>query len=183
MNNYIWPDCVGLGQFFGLRGRASNLVSGNTSTYTKEMFFEDFPQFTKLVENQTPTDPPTYTQVSLLPESMLNTFIIMANAAILEKRWFEKWRYAMGLFIAHYSAMYLSSYRPAEENTTPSDASSSGAVVGVVQSASLGDASVSYDVSAISTATDKWGAWNSTTYGQTLVTEARLIAAGGTYVI
>lgn len=182
--NNVWPNTApSLGQFFGLRAQASNLVCPNTSTYTEQMFFEDFPQFTKLVKDEPATDPATYHQEGLIPTPMLDIFIAMANAAVLEKRWFSAWRYAMGLFVAHYSTLYLQSYIPASETSVAADAAGSGAVIGVVKSATLGDSSVSYDTSAITAATEDWGAWNATTYGQQLVTMARLTAMGGTYVI
>lgn len=169
---------MNLGQFFGLVGSASNIVGENVSVYTNEMFLKDFPQFSKKIANAADGEPDYET---LIPINMLDMFIVMANAAIQEKRWFEKWRWAMGLYIAHYSTLYLKSY--SEGSSTPQQAAASGAVIGTVNSASLGDASVSYDTKAIVTATEKWGAWNSTVYGQMLVTEARLVSMGGAFII
>jgi hypothetical protein len=160
---------MNLGQFFGLRGIASNVVPTNTKTYTQEMFLEDFPQFGDAEH------------ASLIPANVWPQFIVMANAAIQEARWFEKWRWAMGLYIAHYSTLYLRGYADGSPNSMA--AANSGAVIGTVASATLGDASVTYDTKAIVAATEKWGAWNSTTYGQLLVTEARLVGMGGTYII
>jgi len=167
---------VNLGQFFGLVGSASNIVSDNVSVYTGEMFLEDFPQFSKKIIEEENTIYET-----LIPENILDMFIVMANAAIGEARWFEKWRWAMGLYIAHYSTLYLKSYADGSANTQ--SAAASGAVIGIPSSASLGDASVSYDTKAIVAATEKWGAWNSTVYGQMLVTEARLVSMGGAFII
>ena len=164
---------MNLGQFFGIAGAASNIVSENISVYTEEMFKEDFPQFTKKEESGT--------HVCLVPSTILLQFISMANAAIQEARWFEKWRFAMGLYIAHYSALYLKSYAP--ESKSAGEAANSGALLGLTSSASLGDASVSYDNKAIIAATEKWGALNSTSYGQLLVTEARLVSMGGSFII
>lgn len=121
--------------------------------------------------------------VSLVPDAILDMFILMANAAIQECRWHEKWRYAMGLYIAHYATLYLRSYAEPTENSNASGAAGSGGLIGVVKSAHLGDTSVSYDVSSVVSATENWGAWNATAYGQLLVTEARLVALGGSYII
>lgn len=167
---------MNLGQFFGIAGAASNIVSDNITVYTEQMFLEDFPQFTKeeVIEE-------VKTRTSLVPSNILSMFISMANAAIQEARWFEKWRYAMGLYIAHYASLYLKSFNLDSKNA--GDAANSGALLGLTQSASLGDASVSYDNRAIIAATEKWGAWNSTTYGQLLVTEARLVSMGGSFII
>lgn len=164
-------------QFAGVIGRASNVVGENVTKYTSEMFFEDFPQFTKAETDSNGN----VTRVSLIPPNMLETFLKMANSAIQENRWFEKWRYAMGLYIAHYATLYLRSF--SESSQTPTEAANSGALLGLTKSASLGDASVSYDNSAIVAATEKWGTWNSTQYGAQLVTEARLVSMGGSLVI
>ena len=47
----------------------------------------------------------------------------------------------------------------------------------------MGNTSISYDNSAITTGTEKWGAWNATQYGAQLVTMARMVGMGGMYVI
>ena len=62
-------------------------------------------------------------------------------------------------------------------------AAASGALVGVVKSATLGDASVQYDTTALTAGTEDWGDLNSTTYGQILANRAKLIGMSGTYVI
>lgn len=62
-------------------------------------------------------------------------------------------------------------------------AAATGALVGVVKSAALGDSSVSYDTDALTKATADWGDLNATQYGQLLATRARLAGMGGTYVI
>jgi hypothetical protein len=87
----------------------------------------------------------------------------------------------MGLFIAHYATLYLRAFSDGSPNTQA--ASASGTVLGPVKSAALGDSNVAYDTAAITKATEEWGAWNSTTYGQLLVTEARLVGMGGSYII
>ena len=170
---------MNLNQFFGLTGNASNIVPNNISEYTQEMFLEDFPQFA--TKETSTDDPPVVTYISWVPAQILTQFIIMANAAIQERRWFEKWRWAMGLYIAHYATLYLRAFSDGSPSTAAS--ANSGAVIGLVTSASLGDSSVSYDTKAIVAATEKWGAWNATTYGQILVTEARLVSMGGAYII
>lgn len=123
------------------------------------------------------------TVISLIPDEILDMFIALANEAIQKCRWFGKWRWATGLYIAHYATLYLRLYQEPSPNNTASSAASSGSVLGIVKSAQLGDASIGYDVSAVVSATEDWGAWNSTVYGQLLVTEARWAGLGGTYAI
>lgn len=89
-------------QFYGVRAAAANL--GNSAgNYTAEQFQEDFPQFfTGLGE-------------SLLPRTMLDEFIRQANAAIQPDKWLDGWRYAAGLYTAHYATLYLKTYAPSSE--------------------------------------------------------------------
>ena len=161
---YYW----GHPQFFGVRAAAANL-GGSPGNYTVEQFQEDYPQFFNADGE------------SVLPTTMLTEIINMANNSILPDRWGESWRYAVGLYVAHYATLYLRTYSPSSEN--PQQAAASGALVGIVKSASLGDASVTYDTSAITQGTADWGDLNSTTYGQLLANRAKLIGMAGSYII
>lgn len=162
---YYW----GKPQFYGVRAAAANIGSGAPGNYTAEQFQEDFPQFFN-AEGQ-----------PLLPAAMLQGIIRMANAAVQPERWGEGWRYAVGLYVAHYVTLYLRGY--AASNETPEQAAASGALVGMVKSATLGDASVSYDTAAITAGTEDWGDLNSTTYGQMFANRAKLIGMAGMLVI
>lgn len=162
---YYW----GKPQFYGVRAAAANLGSGAPGGYTAEGFRADYPQFFNS-EGQ-----------PLLPASMLEELIRMANAAVQPGRWGEGWRYAVGLYVAHYATLYLRGYAPSNE--TPDAAAASGALVGMVKSATLGDASVSYDTAAITAGTEDWGDLNSTTYGQMFANRAKLIGMAGMLVI
>lgn len=160
-------------QFCGVREAAANLGHG-ASEYTEELFREDFPQF--------------YTRptgdgagASLVPPAMLGEFVRQACAAIQPDKWGEGWRYACGLYVAHNATLYLRTY--AEGSATQAQAAATGALVGVVKSAALGDSSVSYDTDALTRATAGWGDLNATQYGQLLATRARLAGMGGSYVL
>lgn len=155
-------------QFMGVRETAANIGQGKAA-YTAEMFAEDFPQFFKA------------DGAPLMPRTMLEAFAAAASAAIQPDKWLEQWRYACGLYLAHNATLYLRTY--AENSDTPAQAAASGALVGVVKSATLGDASVSYDTTALTKATADWGDLNATQYGQILATKARLVGMGGTYAI
>lgn len=155
-------------QFSGVRAAAAN-IGQTKGRYTAEMFQEDFPQF---------FSPST---LPLLPPAMLCEFIRQANAAIQPDKWLDGWRYACGLYVAHNATLYLRTY--AESSSTPAQAAATGALVGVVKSATLGDSSVSYDTDALTRATAGWGDLNATQYGQLLATKARLAGMGGTYAI
>lgn len=158
----------GAPQFYGVRAAAAN-IGQSQGNYTAEQFQQDFPQFF------------TPDGVSLVPCSMLMEIINMANASVQPDKWLESWRYAVGLYVAHYATLYLRTY--AQSSPTAAQAAASGALVGVVKSATLGDSSVSYDTSALTKGTENWGDLNATTYGQMLANRAKLIGAAGSYAI
>lgn len=155
-------------QFFGVRGLAAN-IGQTKGDYTAALFQADYPQF----YNRTGD--------CLLPVGMLQQFVDLANQAIQPDKWLERTRFCAGLFVAHYATMYLRTF--AESSETPAQAAATGATLGVAKSASLGDASISYDTGALTAATEGWGSLNATQYGQMLATEARLVGMGGLTVI
>lgn len=155
-------------QFFGVKAAAANIVCGQ-GNYTVQDFQADYPQFFNKEG----------TFLGSLP--MLEQIIQMANVSIQPDRWLDGWRYAVGLYVAHYVTLSLRGY--AASNETPEQAAASGALVGVVESATLGDASVQYDTTALTAGTEDWGDLNSTTYGQILANRAKLIGMAGTLVL
>lgn len=155
-------------QFCGVRAAAAN-IGRSVGNYAVEDFRTDYPQF---------FNADGYFLGSL---TMLEEIVRMANAAIQPDKWLDGWRYAVGLYVAHYATLSLRGY--AASNETPEQAAASGALVGMVKSATLGDASVSYDTAAITAGTADWGDFNSTTYGQMFANRAKLIGMAGSYVI
>lgn len=105
----------------------------------------------------------------------------MANVSVQPDKWLYSWHYAVGLYVAHYVTLQLRTF--AESSATPAQAAASGALVGVVKSATLGDSSVTYDTSALTAGTEDWGDLNATTYGQMLANRAQVHRACGSYVI
>lgn len=160
-------------QFVGVRAAAANL-SHSAGAYTQAQFREDFPQFFRPSTEESPGAP-------LAPEAILEQFIAQANTAIAPDKWLDGWRYACGLYTAHYLTLYLRTFSRGSD--TPAQAAATGALVGVVKSATLGRDSVSYDTDALTRATQDWGDLNATTYGQMLASRARLVGMGGSYVI
>lgn len=187
--------------FSAARASAANVPQpGEHGEYTAEMFWQDFPQFTKTVPPESleegeengnegeengnegkETGESSKATVSLVPEAMLALFIQQANDSVLPSRWGSMWRYAAGLYTAHFASLYLKPYASGSENTA--QAAGSADQTGVVKSASMGDTSISYDNSAITAGTEKWGTWNATQYGSQLITMARMVGMGGMYAI
>lgn len=160
-------------QFWRVRAAASGISPGH-GNYSAEYFAEDFPQF---YSPATETEPAR----CLVPAAVLYEFIVAANAAITPERWPKGGRYAAGLYVAHQATLYLRTW--AESSPDAAGAAATGALVGVVKSATLGDSSVSYDTEAITRATADWGDLNATQYGQQLAARARLAGMGGSYAI
>lgn len=163
---------------------ASNIVnSSNSVVYTIDMFLADFPQFSKTVEEDDGNGTTIKKTVSLIPDTILQNFIDMAADAIQEGRWFKKWRYATGLYIAHYATLYLQTYQALSPDNSISEVVSNSKSIGNVASETFGDQSVSFDNSSNTDLGNRWGAWVDTVYGKQLVTEAKLLGIGGTYAI
>ena len=154
--------------FCGVRQQAADLgqIVGD---YTAEQFKAEYPQFCD-------ADGKCH-----LPNALLNEIVHMANVSIQPDKWLDSWHYAVGLYVAHYVTLQLRTF--AESSATPAQAAASGALVGVVKSAALGDSSVTYDTSALTAGTEHWGDLNATTYGQMLAGRARFIGLAGSYVI
>ena len=162
--------------FMGVVGRAANIGHGQ-SGYTLAMFEADFPQFYKAtVYDEVYTE-----RTPFVPPTVLEQIVARANAAVQPDKWLDGWRYAAGLYVAHYATMYLRNY--SESPQTPAQAAATGSVSGVVKSATLGDSSVSYDTGAVTKALAEWGDFNATSYGQQFATRARLAGMGGMGVI
>ena len=167
-------------QFDGVIAAAANLPApGEKGIYTAEMFLTDFPQFTKKVM---PTEEEEVPQKeSLVPSAMLELFIGNANSSILPSRYCDMWRYAAGLYVAHFCTLYLKTY--SDGSASAAQAAAKGQQTGLVREAAMGDTTISYDNTAVTEATAKWGSWNATQYGQQLISMARMIGMGGMYVI
>jgi hypothetical protein len=141
---------------------ASNIPTGENPDYLAADFLKDFPVF----------------QGKLQPE-MLDQFITLGQFCVLEVRFRELWRLAIGNFIAHTVTMYLQT----QPGVDPGAASASQAVSaampkGMPTSKSVGDVSVSYDFSFLN-AIPGWNTYKTTTYGIQFMTYARLVSKGG----
>lgn len=144
--------------------KASNIQSSlKNPPFSKDEFLAFYPQFTGKV-----------------PDIVLEAYIGMANACLSIERWNEQWQVGMSLYVAHFITLYLTTM---DDPTAPASkviAASKGAM-GIPASKSVGDVSISYDYSYLSTVSS-WSSWLTTTYGQQFVTLAKLMGKGGMYV-
>lgn len=143
----------------------SNVVPTDTNpAYTAGDFLEDYPQFTDGV-----------------PEAMITRFCAMASATVAVDRWFDNWAYGMGLYVAHRCTLYLQT--TAADTATAEEAAATGQAAGAITNLKSGDASVTFDHGDQTKGTEDWGMYNATAFGRLFATEARLLGAGGSYVI
>lgn len=162
---WIVPRCASEWQsYWHIKKLAQNLCYGgfNDPLYTKEDFLEDYPIFTEKNED---IDPPTY--ISLVPDTILQVFIDMANEAVTQDCYGTSWRYAIGLFVAHYVYLYLLTYYDGSPTGDIGGVIGGGSSVGTLSKAQLGDSSIAYDTNSINQG--NLGTWNLTIYGQQFV--------------
>lgn len=148
---------------------ALNVNSGVNPTYTLDNFTADFPQFTTVCTGDSPAVPTTLSQ----------KFIDMANASLSYSKYGEVWSYCMGLYVAHFCTMHLNASQGA---TTANGIIGHGKPVMLQTSKSVGDVSASYDPSSVSDDFKNYGSFKMTTYGQQLITFAKMAGMGGMYV-
>lgn len=158
---------------------ASNLRFGDNPPYTSADFYAMYPAYAprSVLPESPATDPIT---TSIVDPSIIEMYIGMADAVVKEARWRKQWKFAMGLFVAHFLTLYLQSMAAA--NSTAAQVVAAGQARGLMASKSVGDVSVSYDFSAIAQGLDGWAAWNLTTFGVQYATLAKIVGKGGMYV-
>ena len=91
--------------FYNAKITAANVPQpGEQGSYTMSAFLEDFPQF--CLEHKTIGNEETQRKC-LVPESVLQVFVEQANDSVLPSRWGSMWRYAAGLYVAHFRLCIL----------------------------------------------------------------------------
>lgn len=153
----------------GIIGVASNVRTGSNPAFTLDDFIAAYPQFG-----------PNTEQAYVIPQTIVQMYIDLAEACIKEVRWRAYWKVAMGWFVAHFCTMYL-------QGTADPDSGAAGVLQasrarGLITSKSAGDVSVSTDYTMVAQDLEGWASWKLTTYGQQLATIGRVVGKGGMYV-
>ncbi|MBP1034024.1 DUF4054 domain-containing protein [Serratia fonticola] len=131
-------------------------MARNQSLPTPEQFREMFPQF---------KDTTAY------PNAMISARLALADVLLSESRFGEEiFPYVVGLFVAHYMALYAADMRGVAVG------SAGGANSGVQTSKSVDKVSVSYDASV--TLNPDAGFWNNTRYGSEFWEYLMIFGAG-----
>jgi len=158
-----------------IKADASNVIQGTNDAYTTVEFLAVFPQFaiTKTVGTVTS---------NVIPSDVIDLYISMATASLVQLRWKSKWTYAMALYVAHFCTLYMQTQ--AGPNLTATQVVGTAEAKFPKQSKGVGDVSVSYDTSSIAGDLPGWAMWKTTTFGMQLATLARALpsAKGGMYV-
>jgi hypothetical protein len=105
----------------------------------------------------------------IIPVPVINAFIAVGSASLMQARWQEMWQIALGWYVAHFVTLWLRS--DGDVYNTAGQAAHAGLTRGILVSASAGPAS-----KGIKTATEgmeEWGQWQQTEYGCQLATFAK----------
>lgn len=165
------PPFTDANGFFSF-GSGSNLRTGANPPYAVSDFLAFYPQFGNNAQG-----------VPVVPTTVVQAFLTLANASLQQMRWKSLWTAAMGWYIAHFCTLYLQSM--ADPNGGAAAVFEAGRAQGVIMSQSVGDVSVSYDPNLAGRDQPSmagWGAFHLTVYGQQLITSGRLMGKGGMYV-
>jgi hypothetical protein len=113
----------------------------------------------------------------VIPQAVLQLYINLANACLMQARWFEMWPMAMALFVAHFCTLWLRS--EGNPGTTAQQVAASGLEKGIIVSSAAGDVSLSRQVLSDLAG---FAAWGETTYGTQLATFAKIVGIGPMYI-
>ena len=182
IENWIAAQDYGAGD---LVSTAANIRFGTNPAYNKTDFFGMFPQFGPSAV--TANNATTYTYATgetgnnannSTYSSIVDVYIALASASLIQLRWQDSWKFGMGLFVAHYMSLWLQCY--SDPGSAAKTVAAQGQARGIQASKSVGDVSVSYQ--AVVGNWEEWGAWNLTLYGQQLMAIADIVGRGGMYI-
>ena len=115
-----------------------------------------------------------------MPSIVLDMYLELAHNAVKQSRYHSYWKMAMGLFIAHFTTLWVMG------NADPASGAAgiikAGEQKGLVTGKSVDGVSVSKDYNTITSGLDGWAAWNMTTYGTQLASLARLTTKAGVQI-
>lgn len=117
------------------------------------------------------TDMTAFADTARWQDDDIAMYLNIANATLDPHRWGEWLTYGVEMFTAHNIVLDQESNVIAQRGGIPGANN-----VGIVQSKSVGPASVSYDTSA--GAEVDGGMWNLTVYGRRFLRMARMVGAG-----
>jgi hypothetical protein len=158
--------------FAGLVGNgcASGVVYGTNPPYAIGDFLGIYPKF-GTIDDEGNYDGP-------IPQIVLQMYINLASASMMQARWLDMWPMAMAEFIAHYCTLYLRS--AGDPNSTPGKIAASGLQKGITVSKSAGGVSSTMQFADWM---NEWGDFAKTDHGSRLITWAKSIGSGPILVL
>ena len=153
-----------------------NLVTGNG--IQKNSLIDQIPTSStfQLTQVTTATGPQQLTAFTNppVPTYIVNAFIYLANASILQVRYQEMWSYAMALYIAHYITMWEKT-QASGPGSTMGQLAAQGLASGIAISKHVGDVSTASQPLRMP---EEFGSYALTDYGQQLITFAMAVGSG-----
>lgn len=114
----------------------------------------------------------------LLPTAVINAYVAVATASLIQARYCELWLLCMALYIAHLCTLWLQT-ESVGTSATGAQAAATGLAIGIKTAKSVGDVSVGLQVLNL----EEWGAFALTAYGQELIGYAKAIGSGGMLLV
>jgi hypothetical protein len=140
---------------------ASGIRTGENPSYTMADFLSVYSQFASQ---------------KVIPISVVQLYIDLADASIKEARWHKSWKSAMSLFVAHWCTLWLRS--TADMKDSKDAIVQAGQVQGIITSESVDGVSYSMDVSQVIQDLSGYAAWATTDFGIQLATLAKMYGKG-----
>lgn len=117
-------------------------------------------------------------QFPVMPIVVILSYIMLAQASVMQQRYQESWFMAMSYFVAHYCTLFMRT-ESGEPSITASQVASSGLTKGIIVQRSAGDVSAT---SKIIEGYEQFGAWAETQYGELFISIARATNLGPIWV-
>src|ERR1035438_8809384 len=114
-----------------------------------------------------------YVGPPIVPAQVINAYLNLASASLVQARWCDTWAMGIAYFVAHFATLYLRS--EGNFSNPCGQAATAGLTSGIIISASAGG--VSKGLKTVP-GIDDWGQWGMTAYGSILVGWARSLGAG-----
>ncbi len=113
---------------------------------------------------------PEFADTTVYPTEMIQFWVVIAEAQVLQNIWKALWPQGVNLYVAHEITLAAQNAKAAQMGGSP------GQQGGIAQSKTIGSVTVNYDAQ---TSNEKDAAyWNLTTYGKQFIRLVRIFGAG-----
>jgi hypothetical protein len=120
-----------------------------------------------------------YPRFGLIPPTVVNAYIALANANLSYGRWASRWTFGICYYVAHYCTLWAQTMTA--DPAHPTSIGQDGMSMGLLTTEKMEDVEFHYDHKAL--IDTSWGQFNATEFGRLFVQEAKLVGTGGMYVV